>query len=190
MKSLTRRLSQINVSVILEEATMGFLDKMLKDVEKGVGRAQFEADKLMKVNNLKSEVEKLKRERHDLLAEIGDEAVALYASHEIPLPGLDLQLARLGDLTQHVKTKEADLAAAQATAFAAGEPAVSSPIPTAAMASAAPAAPVAIETPAPAAPMEAAPATLAPAGRPAFCANCGGKLPPTGVFCPECGTKV
>jgi len=164
---------------------MGFLDKMLKDVEKGVGRAQFEADKLMKVNNLKSEVEKLKRERHDLLAEIGEEAVALYASHEIALPGLDMQLARLGDLTQAATAKEAELAAAQATQFAPGAPAVSSPVPAAAMTPATPA----MSSPAPTA-AAMTPAAPASAGRPAFCANCGGKLPPTGVFCPECGAKV
>jgi len=172
---------------------MGFLDKMLKDVEKGVGRAQFEADKLMKVNNLKSEVEKLKRERHDLLAEIGEEAVALYATHEIALPGLDMQLARLGDLTQTAAAKEAELAAAQATQFAAGAAAMPAPAPAAeAVTPAAPAMPVAPAAPEMPTPVAEAPAESAPAsaGRPAFCANCGSKLPPAGVFCPECGTKV
>jgi len=160
---------------------MGFLDKVVKGVESGVSRAQFEADKVMKVNALKGEVDKAKRERHDLLAEIGEEAVSLFASHEIALPGLDMQLARLSDLTELLKKKEAELAAAEAMQFTAAPATVASspapePTPTPASAS---------ETePTPAVPVEPA------AGRPAFCPNCGAKLPPSGAFCPECGTKI
>jgi len=60
--------------------------------------------------------------------------------------------------------------------------------------------------PAPAAPQQAAPQPAAPApaaapdagggggaaaaGTPAFCYNCGTKLPPGSRFCPSCGTKV
>jgi membrane protease subunit (stomatin/prohibitin family) len=52
-----------------------------------------------------------------------------------------------------------------------------------------PAAPAA--APAPAAPAAAAaPAEGGAAGTPAFCSNCGQKLPPGGHFCPSCGTKV
>jgi len=50
----------------------------------------------------------------------------------------------------------------------------------------------------PAAPQQAAPAPAAApeaggaaaAGTPAFCSNCGTKLPPGSRFCPSCGTKV
>jgi membrane protease subunit (stomatin/prohibitin family) len=46
--------------------------------------------------------------------------------------------------------------------------------------------------PAPAAAAPAAPAVEGggPAATPAFCYNCGAKLPPGGRFCPSCGTKV
>ncbi len=160
---------------------MGFLDKVVKSVETGVGRAQFETDKLMKVNTLRSEVERAKHDRRSLLVEIGEEAVTLYASHEINLPGLDMQLARLSDLTQMLKSKEEQLAAAEATQFIAPAPATPAPAPVAAPAPAIE--PVVEPTPAAAAP-------VAPAARPTFCPNCGTKLPAVGVFCPACGTKI
>jgi hypothetical protein len=170
---------------------MGFLDKMLKDVEKGVGRAQFEADKALKVNNLKSEIEKLKRERHDLLAQIGEEAVALYSSGSIALPGLDMQIAKLKELREQMEAKEAQLAAVQAAQFqpaaAAGAPAPA-PEPAAQSAPEPAAQPV---TPAPAVEPVTPAAEAAPAAaRPVFCQNCGAKLPASGAFCPSCGAKI
>jgi membrane protease subunit (stomatin/prohibitin family) len=59
---------------------------------------------------------------------------------------------------------------------------------------AAPAAPAAAPAPAPASPAPAAPAAAsgdaAAGATPAFCSQCGTKLPPGSRFCPGCGAKV
>ncbi len=60
---------------------------------------------------IRAGLEKLRTERHDLLAEIGEEAVALYASGEITLPGLSLKIAQLGELQERIEQEEARLAA-------------------------------------------------------------------------------
>lgn len=60
----------------------------------------------------RARLEKLRQERHDLLAEIGEEAVALYASGEITLPGLSMKIVQLGELQERIEQEEARLAAA------------------------------------------------------------------------------
>lgn len=107
---------------------MGFLDDLLKDVEKGIDRVQQGADKLLSENALRTEIEKLTRDQKALLAEIGEEAVALYAAGEIALPGMAMQIAQLRDVREKIELKQAELvqvAQAKETAAApdAGRPA-------------------------------------------------------------------
>lgn len=101
---------------------MGFLDRMLKDVEKGAGRAQFEIDKQAKLASLRAEIERMKREQRELLAEIGEEAVALYASGQIALPGLSRQMARLQEIREKIEAQEAELATVQASQYIERQP--------------------------------------------------------------------
>jgi len=64
------------------------------------------------VTEARARLEKLRQERHDLLAEIGEEAVALYASGEITLPGLGMKIVQLGELQERIELEEARMAAA------------------------------------------------------------------------------
>ena len=64
------------------------------------------------VTEARVRLEKLRQERHDLLAEIGEEAVALYASGEITLPGLGMKLVQLSELQERIELEEARMAAA------------------------------------------------------------------------------
>jgi hypothetical protein len=145
---------------------MGFLDDLLKDVEKGIDRVQQGADKLLSESSLRSEIEKLKRDQHDLLAEIGEEALALYAAGEIALPGMSMQIAQLRDIRDKIETRQDELARVQQARPAGAEEAV---------------------------PESAAPelATAEPAAPSvAFCAECGARLTEGAAFCPACGHKV
>ena len=142
---------------------MGFLDKVLKDVEEGAGRAQFEMDKQAKLASLRGEIEKLKQEQRELLAEIGEEAVALYVSGQIALPGLSMQIARLQEVREKIGAQEAALAAVQASRYMGGQPA-----PATSAAATSPAMKVV---------------------QPAICPRCGAKLPPKVTFCPSCGAR-
>ena len=152
---------------------MGFLDDLLKDVEKGIDRVQQGADKLLSENALRSELEKLKRDQHDLLAEIGEEALALYAAGEIALPGMAMQIAQIRDVREKIEAKQAELtqvkqaAQAGATRNPPAEPAPSSA--------------EAAETPAeePTAPANAAEQSAA------FCAECGAGLTEGAAFLPR-----
>lgn len=62
------------------------------------------------ITEIRAGLEKLRSERHDLLAEIGEDAVALYASGEITLPGLSMKIAQLGELQERIEQEEARLA--------------------------------------------------------------------------------
>lgn len=75
------------------------------------------------VSETRARLEKLRQERHDLLAEIGEDAVALYASGEITLPGLSMKIVQLGELQECIEQEEARLVAfAEARRLKAGPP--------------------------------------------------------------------
>ena len=142
---------------------MGFLDDLLKDVEKGIDQVQKGADKLITETSLRSDIDKLKRGQRELLAEIGEEAVALYAAGEIALPGMGMQIAQLREIREKIEAKEDELSRADVSE------------------------PTGIETDA----VEpAAPAPEPQTQTPTFCANCGARLSEGVTFCPQCGTRV
>ncbi|MGC8827466.1 MAG: hypothetical protein ACP5TV_10730, partial [Anaerolineae bacterium] len=64
------------------------------------------------VTEARARLAQLRQERHDLLAEIGEEAVALYASGEITLPGLSMKIVQLSELQERIEQEEARMAAA------------------------------------------------------------------------------
>ncbi|MGQ9667581.1 MAG: zinc ribbon domain-containing protein [Anaerolineae bacterium] len=86
--------------------------------EAGVGKEPAE------ITETRARLEKLRQERRDLLAEIGEDAVALYASGEITLPGLGMKIVQLGELQECIEQEEARLVAfAEASRLKAGPPA-------------------------------------------------------------------
>ena len=142
---------------------MGFLDGLLKDVEKGIDRVQQGADKLLSENTLRTEIEKLKRDQRELLAEIGEEAVALYVAGEIALPGMSMQIAQLSEIREKIEAKQGELTLVKQATPAAAKVAANDPV-----------APMPEEQPAQATPA-AASAT--------FCAHCGARLTAGAAFC-------
>ncbi len=62
------------------------------------------------ITDARARLEKLRQERHDLLAEIGEEAVALYASGEITLPGLSMKIVQLSEIQERIEQEETRLA--------------------------------------------------------------------------------
>ena len=145
---------------------MGFLDDLLKDVEKGIDRVQKGADKLLSEQALRSEIEKLKHDQHEILAEIGEEAVALYAAGEIALPGMNVQIAQLRDIRARIEASQNQLTEMRETTAAGAPEPAPAPEPAQPVPSAERAVPV------------------------AFCAECGAQLTEGAAFCPECGHKV
>lgn len=63
------------------------------------------------ITEARARLEQLRQERHDLLAEIGEEAVALYASGEITLPGLSMKIVQLSELQERIEQEEVRLTA-------------------------------------------------------------------------------
>lgn len=151
---------------------MGFLDDLLKDVEDGIDRVAKGADKLLSDTNIRSEIEALKRDQRGLLAEIGEEAVALYAAGEIQLPGMSMQIAQLRDIQGKIEDLQAQLEQSPARAAAASAVAAEPASESASAASPA---------------SEASPARAA---TPAFCPECGAQLTEGAAFCAECGNRV
>jgi len=56
---------------------------------------------------VRAELEELQTQRLDILAQIGEEAVALYAAGEVQLPGMGLLIARLQDIQGRISALEA-----------------------------------------------------------------------------------
>lgn len=145
---------------------MGFLDDLLKDVEKGIDQVQKGADKLITETSLRSDIDKLKRGQRELLAEIGEEAVALYAAGEIALPGMSMQIAQLREIREKIEAKEDDLSrigeigTREIEADAAGSADLTKPT------------------------------TDGQSSSPAFCTKCGARLAENATFCPGCGNKI
>lgn len=78
----------------------------------GQGRPETGPDKEpAAITEARARLEQLRQERHDLLAEIGEEAVALYASGEITLPGLSMKIVQLSELQERIEQEEVRLAA-------------------------------------------------------------------------------
>lgn len=56
---------------------------------------------------VQAELEELQAQRREIVAEIGEEVVALYAAGEVQLPGMGLLIARLQDLQGRIAALEA-----------------------------------------------------------------------------------
>ena len=141
---------------------MGFLDDLLKDVEKGIDQVQKGADKLISETSLHSDIDKLKRGQRELLAEIGEEAVALYAAGEIALPGMSMQIAQLREIREKIEAKEDELSRVGETGTREPEAAAARPVDP----------------------------TTHGQSSPAFCAKCGARVPENATFCTACGSEI
>jgi hypothetical protein len=189
---------------------MSFLNKFTKGVSKAAEQAKFEADKMMRVNRVGSELSQLSTEAEKATAAIGAKVMELRAAGTLQVPELDELVQRVDTLKAQVAAKQAELDNVRAEKFEAAPAAPVAPPPEAAYAP--PPAPPATEAvpapeampapeaaaPAPevvAAPEAAAPAPEAPAApeaapAPKFCPSCGAATEPGTKFCPSCGQKL
>ena len=176
---------------------MAFFDKLAKKVSKGLDQATFEAEKLVRVNKLKSELSALRTELLQVKAGLADRVMELYGAGSLNLPDLEDPIQAVGVLDERVAAQEDELLTAQAETFQSREEA-EVPVAPAATPPAAvhkPAAREALEAAPPAATAEVgeeqeeAPTgdAEAPSG---FCAECGAQLLEEAVFCANCGAKV
>lgn len=162
---------------------MTFLDRLTKGVGKAAEQAKFEADKLMRVNRLGSEVSQLATEAEKATAAIGTKVMELRAAGTFQVPELDELVQRVEALKAQVAAKEAELEKVKAEKFEAAVP----PQPVAPAAGVMPPPPSAPWA-APAPQATAAMAGAAPDAK--FCPGCGAAVEPGAKFCPSCGQKM
>lgn len=171
---------------------MPFLDRLSKSVGRAAEQAKFEADKMVRVNKLNSEVSELGKQMEQITMQVGRQVVEMYRAGTLQVPQLSDQFMQLSELEKQLDTKKGDLDAAKATRFEdVSGPATPEP-PVAAT-------PVATPTPPAAAPTWTPPAapvaTPPPAtkgvgmGTEPHCTNCGEAVTPGTKFCPSCGAK-
>ena len=140
---------------------MAFFDNLAKKVSKGLDQASFEAEKLVRVNKLKSELGALQKELMESKAALGDKVMELNEAGSLSMPELEDSIKAVMVLVGRVELQEKELAATQEETYQAkagelapeegGEPAE---------------------------------------GAGASCPGCGAELLEGAVFCANCGAKV
>jgi len=96
---------------------MALFDKLSKGVSKAAEQAKFEADKLMRVNKLNSEVGDLTRQLSQTTASIGAKVMELQAAGKIQVPELEGLISQVKLLEAQLAAKKADWDAAKALKF-------------------------------------------------------------------------
>jgi hypothetical protein len=158
----------------------GFFDKL----KSGADKAAFEADRLLRVNQAQSALKALQRELETEVAELGQQAVALYENGTLTQPELLALCPKIDAKRQAIAAQEAEVERIRQEK----PPEAGAPTPEQPPEAAAPAqkGPSQVVPTAPEQPPQAAGPT--PQGR--TCPNCGTSLPDDVRFCPECGTRV
>ena len=172
---------------------------IMDQFRRGLDRASFEADRLMRYNRVRAEAARIRQQTREQTQTLGEKVLELYQANDLPVPALRDLARAIAELNDRVERKEDEAALIQKEEWvdpegadpAGGDPqpgAATSPAPRVAT----PGDPQigAATGPAPR-PMTAA-ASAAPAG-PArdshFCPACGTALRSQAAFCPHCGMK-
>ena len=148
---------------------MAFFDKLAKTVGKGLDQASFEAEKLVRVNKMKSELGALRKELLEVKGVLADQVLAQYDAGSLAVPELEEGINSVKVLLERIGVQEQDLTAAQAETYEAKEKTVEPE-------------PGLVKLQEADAEMEL-PST-------SFCAECGNELPAGAAFCANCGAKV
>lgn len=82
------------------------MSNFIDSLRKGIDRASFEADKIMRYNRVRAEAGRLSLQARDQMTVLGERTMALYAAGNLPVPEL-LDLAReIADLQARAQQKE------------------------------------------------------------------------------------
>jgi len=162
---------------------MPFFDNLAKKVSKGLDQASFEAEKLVRVNKLKSELAALRKELLEVKAALGDKVMELAEAGSLSVPELEDSIKAVTVLMGRVELQEKELAAVQAETY---EDKAGTEVP-AATAEGTDVVPEATEPPAPVGAESAQGEEVSPGKT---CPQCGAEVPEGAVFCPNCGAKV
>jgi hypothetical protein len=192
---------------------MNFMDSL----RKGLDRAGFEADKLMRYNRVRAEAGRLNIQAREQIQALGERALALHKAGTLRDSELEALARDITDLQSRVKQKEDEANAIQTEDWVEppdAAPAAPTPYPGAPVHSPPPApnyAPSYPPTPPPApssyTPAPPAPSSNYPArplthlddqgtrrvpapGQTDYCQNCGAPLRPHAAFCAQCGVRV
>jgi hypothetical protein len=150
-------------------------------LKSSAGKLAFEADKMSKLSQAKSDLEKAKSLVQLQYAKLGELYFTQRGTAGVTGPGYDEICQSIMDLQQQVEAKNDEVQRINTEIYSpqVTQPA-SQPASTPAVSSSAPAP---VQSNAPAAPAAAAATTK-------FCPNCGHEMPVQTKFCPNCGTKV
>ena len=96
---------------------MSFLDKLSKGVGRAAEQAKFEADKLVRVNRLNSDVEELVSQSEQATAAIGTRVMELQRTGALQVPDLDEAIRRVETLKGQLSAKRTELEAAKVETF-------------------------------------------------------------------------
>ena len=148
---------------------------MMDAIRRGLDRAGFEADKLMRYNRVKAEAVRLNEQISQQTVAIGERALELHATGAFSDSKIVELANKVEELRRLVKSKEQEATTIQAEAWP--EPEGAAPTPTTTTPSSAPVA----SLPAPQ-PQPVAASTICPV--------CGASLRAGALFCSTCGSKV
>jgi hypothetical protein len=144
-------------------------------LKSGTEKVAFEADKMMRLNKAKGELERVKSLIQGQYAKLGEMYYTQRATSGVTGTAFDEICQAIVDLGHQVEAKNAEVQKINADVYG----------PQGAQ-------PAAAQTPPPAPPVQVPPSVQAPTFQTAtkFCPNCGKELAVTVKFCPDCGKSV
>ena len=172
---------------------------IMDQFRRGLDRASFEADRLMRYNRVRAEASRLRQQAREQTQALGDKVLELYQANDLPAPALRDLARAIVELNERVDRKEDEAALIQKEEWIdpegegaeGGDPqpgAGTRPAPR--VAAGADLQIGAATGPAPTPTTPAAPVASGGAAREAdVCPACGTALRPQAAFCPHCGMK-
>ncbi len=150
-------------------------------LKSGAGKLAFEAEKMNRLSQAKSDLEKGKIQVQAQYAKLGELYYTQRGNSGVTGPAFDEICQAIMDLDQQVELKNEEVQRINAEIYS---PQMSQPTPQTASAPVqSVSTPSPVQSASPSAPVAAAAATK-------FCPNCGKEMPVQAKFCPDCGNKM
>ena len=100
---------------------MALFDKLAKRVTAGMGKAAFEGEKLLRVNEIKGRVSSLKKELSEQQGTLAALVIEVYRAGKLEIPELQEPIQGILGLEERIAETEQELAAKQAEQFEGAE---------------------------------------------------------------------